>query len=208
LDPRPKNQDFFQREEAEPVFSYETKKGKKYYLRETRTKNGKTKVTISRSSDNALDEIPDGYEIYENINGQAFFRKIKPCSIQEQEISFVDAEIKGKSKKKYIIAKKGGDEIILYEPLGDIDSIAESMVRDGARKTLEGCRQYLLENAIYAGFFKFILVEPKDRMFQAQRFCYRGSVDDWINLDRPRSIKDLLNKFVVHFGRDSFYELC
>lgn len=87
------------------MFNYETKKGKKYYLRETRTKTGKTKVTISRSSENALNEIPDGYEIYENINGQAFFRKIKPCSIHEQEICFVDAEIKGKSKKKYIIAK-------------------------------------------------------------------------------------------------------
>jgi hypothetical protein len=57
---------------------------------------------------------------------------------------------------------------------------------------------------------RFTLVDEDDRTFHAQRWCFRGSVDDWIGLwssggDGP--LTDLVKRFCPHVGRESFYEL-
>jgi hypothetical protein len=40
----------------------------------------------------------------------------------------------------------------------------------------------------------------------AERFCYRGSVDDWSTISSPSQLNKLLDQF-VRFGKQSFYEL-
>ncbi len=63
--------------------------------------------------------------------------------------------------------------------------------------------------AVFTPMFRFVLVDPEQRLFVAERFCFRGSVDDWIGLRQggPAPLKDLLGKYVKHFGEESFYEL-
>jgi hypothetical protein len=54
------------------------------------------------------------------------------------------------------------------------------------------------------------LVDEKDRTFRVQRWCFRGSIDRWIDLWESGSegkLSDLVKKFCRHIGQESFYEL-
>ena len=55
---------------------------------------------------------------------------------------------------------------------------------------------------------RFTLVNAKERTFSAERYCFRGSVDDWIDLnysaDPPPK---LIRTYLRHLGQESFYEL-
>ncbi len=55
---------------------------------------------------------------------------------------------------------------------------------------------------------RFLLVEPKKRVFVVERYCFRGSVDDWISVgEGPKSLPVLVKKYVRHLGQESMYEL-
>ena len=42
----------------------------------------------------------------------------------------------------------------------------------------------------------------------AERFCFRGAVDDWIDIGGPpQELPRVIGKFIKHLGRDSFFEL-
>lgn len=51
------------------------------------------------------------------------------------------------------------------------------------------------------------LVEAKWRVFQTQRYCYRGRIDDWINLGGPGFLPDLAEIYLKHIGMESYYDL-
>ena len=53
---------------------------------------------------------------------------------------------------------------------------------------------------------RFVLVDRSLREFEAQRMCYRSSIDGWLALDRGR-LRDMAQKYIVHLGRESFFEL-
>jgi hypothetical protein len=55
-----------------------------YYLHERKTKTGTPNYFFSMKSEGSLvEEIPEGYEIYENPNAQVFMRKIQPQIISD-----------------------------------------------------------------------------------------------------------------------------
>ena len=62
----------------------------------------------------------------------------------------------------------------------------------------------------YLKVMRFTLVDEKDRTFRVQRWCFRGSIDQWIDLWMSGSegkLSDLVKKFCPHIGQESFYEL-
>jgi hypothetical protein len=54
---------------------------------------------------------------------------------------------------------------------------------------------------------RFILTDPAERTFDVQRWCFRGSVENWIYLDDGKPLAALLKKYVRHLGKESFYQL-
>lgn len=68
---------------------------------------------------------------------------------------------------------------------------------------------YLSEGSYkgYQALMRFILIDKKTREFEAQRYCFRGSIDDWIELDASTDLKNLAKKCCYHLGKDSFYDL-
>ena len=50
------------------------------------------------------------------------------------------------------------------------------------KATLE---EALIQNASYMAVMRFVLADPEKRLFLAERFYFRGSVDDWINISGP-----------------------
>jgi hypothetical protein len=59
----------------------------------------------------------------------------------------------------------------------------------------------------YMEELRFGLVDANNRYFVAERFCYRVSIDDWIMISTPDRLNNLVDQFVSHLGKDSFYEI-
>ncbi len=65
-------------------------------------------------------------------------------------------------------------------------------------------------NQRYMKNMRFTLVDKNARSFRVQRWCFRGSIDRWIELYESRSegkLSDLLKRFCPHIGKESFFEL-
>lgn len=58
----------------------------------------------------------------------------------------------------------------------------------------------------YHSDMRFGLVDKQDRLFQPQRYCYRGSIDDWIDIDAADQLEPLIAKYVKHIGQESMFE--
>jgi hypothetical protein len=61
--------------------------------------------------------------------------------------------------------------------------------------------------AHYQPVMRFVIVDAERRLFAPERFCFRGSIDDWISIGAPDTIQNLAGKFAKHLGKDSMYEL-
>ena len=67
--------------------------------------------------------------------------------------------------------------------------------------------QVLATSLSYTPMMQFALVDQEKRLFAVKRYCFRGSVDDWIPISAVDSLKKQVRAYVKHLGQDSFYEL-
>jgi hypothetical protein len=62
----------------------------------------------------------------------------------------------------------------------------------------------------YTKVMRFTLVDEGERTFAVQRWCFRGSIDDWIDLwmsGGHGKLADLVKTFLPHIGHESSFEL-
>ena len=107
--------------------TYENRQKKKYYLHKSKTKTGKTRYYFSmKSQGDLVDEIPDGFEIYEHpANAQVFLRKKQPKIITDLEKHLVSKRIEEiKTPYRYLIDIKG-EIITVFESYQNIDNFSE-----------------------------------------------------------------------------------
>jgi hypothetical protein len=67
-------------------------------------------------------------------------------------------------------------------------------------------RETLAEGAQFTPVMRFILADEAERTFRAERWCYRGSIDDWIFVD-VGPVAKLARRMIPTLGTDAFYEL-
>ena len=63
---------------------------------------------------------------------------------------------------------------------------------------------------LYQKTLRFTLDDKKDRAFRVQRWCFKGSIDGWIDLWMSGGLGKLpvlVQTFCPHLGQDSFYDL-
>jgi hypothetical protein len=183
-------------------------KGKTYYLHQGTTKTGKPKYHFAMKSEgNLAESIPEGFEIYENPNAQVFLRRIPPKIITDEECQMVeDGMRKYASVKDYKIDVKG-KAIIVYTADQSVDTLVDLFkdlhpdpaVNPQLMTTLRGVIQY-------SPMLTFILDDKENRLFTAQRYCFRGAIDDWIDIDHGKLAK-LVRTYVKHLGNESYFEL-
>jgi len=183
-------------------------KEKTYYLHQGTTTTGKPKYYFSPKPDGTLAEaIPAGFEIYENPNAQVFLRKIPPRLITDEERQVVeDGMRKYADVKDYRIDVKG-KAIVIYTADQDIETLAE-LFKD-LSPTPSANRQFrsLLRKEIhYSPMVQFLLEDEQRRLFTAQRYCFRGAIDDWIDIGYGPLTK-LVKQYVKHLGKESYFEL-
>lgn len=186
---------------------YTNKKGKTYYLHQGLTKNQKVRFYFSRKTEgNLVDVMPDGYEVYENPNGGVYIRKIRPRVISDDELAAVENEVRRFSHLKYckVDVKKG--IVSIHTPSRNIGRLLGIV---GSFSGADGVdAQYTIEQFVtYSPELRFVLVDKKARLFQTQRYCYRGSIDGWIDIGGSRKMEELVGRYVKYLETEAFFNL-
>lgn len=186
---------------------YTNKKKQRFYLHQGTTKTGKPKYFFSMKKEGTLvDKMPDGFEIYENPNAQVFLRRIQPKIITDEEMAIVQQGIKQLSKLHYYQIDVKKNTIIIFEANQDAEAFAE--ILKFAHKAKEMGRDNLPIRLIsYSPMLRFVLVDEEKRVFKTERYCFLGSVDDWITIGKVGKLQNLVKKYVKHLGQESYYEL-
>lgn len=186
---------------------YINRKNQTYYLHQGTSKTGKPKYFFSMTPEGDLvDTIPAGFEIYENPNSRVFLRKIQPKIITDEEVAAVEQGMKRYSSLKYYQIDVKKNALIIFEPDQDVDLLAETL-EDAPRAREIGLQGLLTQIITYSPILQFVLIDQQKRRFVTRRFCFFGSVDDWIEIGKPDNLPNLVKKYVKHLGRDSYYEL-
>ncbi len=197
---------------------YTNRIGKTYYLRQGKTKTGKPRYFFSSQKDGkgeTVDQIPDGYEIYEHPeNAQIFLRKKRPQFITDIEKQFVKKHVYAlKRSKRYLVDCKD-EYITIYESnidIGNLKTIWGNFLNDTPDRSRTDC-DYSMKKIInasdqhYTAMLRFRLVDREQRIFTAERFCFRGSIDDWIFFDGPDNLIDLGKRCINLLGTDKFFD--
>ena len=150
--------------------------------------------------------IPDGYEIYENLNAQVFLRKIPPQIFTPQELTIVREGVKQYAKLDNFMVDVKDKQIIVYLPDQNVDGLME-FGSLGVGKDAAKLREFFAQSLTYSPMMQFVLDDEQTREFRVERWCFRGSVDDWIFLDGSTELKALVKKYARHLGKESFYDL-
>ena len=59
----------------------------------------------------------------------------------------------------------------------------------------------------YSPIMQFILEDEEKRTFVVNRYCFLGSVDDWIYIGGPGSLKEIARDYIKHLGQESLFEI-
>jgi hypothetical protein len=195
------------RSAAVPI-TYTNAKGKIHYLHQGTTKTGKPKYHFSMQSAGTLAEIiPAGFEIYETPNAQVFLRHIPPKIITDEERQVVeDGMRKYASVQDYKIDVRG-NTIVVYIADQDIETLAGLFQDIYPDPTTNPQLLNLLRNEIhYSPMLQFLLENEQRRLFTTQRYCFVGSIDDWIDIGHG-PLLTLVKRYVKHLGKESYFDL-
>ncbi len=183
------------------------RKGKTYYLHQGTTKTGKPKYFFAlRNEGELVETIPTGYDIYENPNAQVFLRRKRTPIITDEEIATVAAGMRQYCRVKDFIIDVKKNTIVIYTPDQDVDSLVDSLsFMPGARESkVQAIREHALT---YSPMLQFVLTDKAKRVFEARRYCFLGSIDDWIFIGEVGVLSKLVKTYVPHLGEESYFEL-
>jgi hypothetical protein len=173
-----------------------------YFLHEGKTKTGKPKYWFSKGvKGDLVDEVPEGYEIYENPAAQVFLRKIVPQVITPFEVALVEQGLERYAAGQKCLVDLQGMHIVVYH--AERTRLAERGFRFGLLELPE-------YHSNYTKVMRFTLVDEGERTFAVQRWCFRGSIDRWIDLwhsGGQGKLADQVKRFCPHIGQESFFEL-
>ncbi len=186
------------------AITHTSRTGKTYYLHTGPKRGGGTQYFCSTQSTGALAKhLPQGFEIYESINGQVFLRRKRLQFIRPEEAACVQRRLEKRRGGNLYRVETRGNTLTIFES-ADISSAIRTMRAGFSSRTEAEFRERF---AYYQPVMRFILVDKAERLFAPERYCFRGSVDDWIPIGPPGLLEKMAAKFLGHLGQESFFEL-
>ena len=179
--------------------------GRTYYLHR-RTRAGKSRYVFARTlGAGALDQVPEGYEVKETINGGVSLAMIRPQLITDLEKQAVQSAMAKLSLDEYRLQVRK-KIVSVFEPDRRVADIRAGL--DG--RFPFGPSAARVMDWVAAGNFRpvlrFILDDKRTRTFSVERMTYRGK-GGWSHPLGWGKIADLAKKFLPHVGKESFYDL-
>jgi hypothetical protein len=191
--------------------TYTNRKGITYYLCRGINKRGKPYYYFAREvKGEALEEIPEGYKISESANGFVTLAKDIPLAITPEEMATVEAALGRHPKAHNYRASAKDRQIVIHERVGpDVDELLAHF--QGLDRLIPGAAERLRagqdRDARFTPVLRFILVDEGRRTFRAERWCYLGSIDDWIDIGAPGRLKKLARNLIPKLGTERFFEM-
>ena len=187
---------------------YKSRPGKTYYLQTGPKRGGGSQHFLSTKPSGILAEaLPVGFEIYETVNGQVYLRRQQPQLIRDDEREFIAQYLaKPRLGHRYQVEVQG-KAITVHESAREISEDLSWLGRFSSSRSPQDLEEISARFARYQPVMRFLLLVTERRLFAPERFCFRGSVDDWISIGTPDTIQNLASKFVKHLGKESLYEL-
>ncbi len=183
---------------------FHSRTGKTYYLHTGPKRGGGVQHYFSTKSTGQLAErVPAGFEIHEAVDGKVYLRRAEPKLVDDDEVEVVRSKLATRQAGFRYKVETRGMVITLYQSEDRLGSLAACMPRLGLRTDGAIEEQF----ATYQAILRFLLIDPERRLFAPERYCFRGSVDDWISIGPPDTIEKLAARYGKHLGKDSFFDL-
>jgi len=190
--------------------TYTNRKGVIYHLCRGTRKTGAAYYYFAREpKGEPVEEIPEGYTINESVNGFVTLARDRPLQIWPEETAAVEAALRRHPKGHNYRVSAKGDQIVIHERVGpDEDELVAHfrglglLAPGGAERFREGQER----RARFTPVLRFTLSDAERRTFRAERWCYLGSIDDWIDIGIPSALKKLVRDLIPRLGTDRFFE--
>ncbi|MBM4025724.1 MAG: hypothetical protein FJ280_09990 [Planctomycetes bacterium] len=196
------------------MITYTNRKGVTYFLGRGVTKTGKTRYLFAREpKGEPVEEIPEGYEIRESVNGVVSLVKAQPVLLREAEIQAVKTAVRRHPRAKRFRVEARARQITVYEREREDprDVMREIAARWGIptlyEEQLAGFETEEVARGNFAPVLRFTLTDDTKRRFLAERMCYRGPSDHWIIISFNEPIEKLARTLIPVLGSDEFFEL-
>lgn len=191
--------------------THTNRKGITYTLCRGTTKTGKPRYYFVRDAEDrrVVEEIPEGWEIRESVNGIVSLARERPQQIQSEEVRVVRTALRRHPKGQNYRIDVKPDRIVIYERVApDADELISELSKaaplgPGRESELRGI---LEEQAQFTPVLRFILDDVEQRVFRAERWCYLGRIDDWIFV-KTGPVDRLARKLIPTLGTDEFFQL-
>ena len=188
------------------------RKGGRYYIFQGKTKTGKPKYYASKRETSEkgvrVASLPDEFEVFENPgNAAVSVRRQKPSGVLPLERDLVDRLAVELSAHSCVQTIVDGDRIMVYTPDTDPSAAAAALGRIFGSPPPPGAADWTNRHTTYSADIRFTIRDIDQRTYIAERYCYRSSVDGWIEIGGPAPLESLARKLLPHLGKDSFYEL-
>ena len=211
------------------MLCYVNRKNVTYYLHVRRTGTGRAVYVMTRSSEDALEAVPPGMEIVENVNAQVSARVRRKRIITAEEESLVRTALEKLALTNYRVEIKNRT-IVIYEPhsdCGEIMSLHDELMKSDALISMaflqaraavgdQRVEEYLAQKRqqtfaalqreqSYDPVLQFILSSPGDRSFTVQRMGYSGE-GGW-RFVALVSLQEAVRAYLPTLGKMSFFEM-
>ena len=191
--------------------TYTNRKGAIYYLCRGINKRGNPYYYFAREvKGEPVEEIPEGYKISESVNGLVSLARDRPSQIMQEEIAAVEAEVDRHPKAHNFRVSAKEVQIVIHERTGPAP---DQLITELSRVDLlvpgqtDRLREQQDRRARFTPVLRFILADPERRTFRAERWCYLGSIDDWIDIGAPGPLAKLAGDLIPRLGTDRFFEI-
>ncbi|MBX2891157.1 MAG: hypothetical protein KF734_09545 [Saprospiraceae bacterium] len=190
--------------------TYTNRRREAHYFRAVETAKGGTRYYIVKSLEypDLIDELPDGFEIREQpYEGRVVLRKKVPVFTTAAERDLVERAVLELSSLNDIMVTAEKETITVWNSqFNYIGGQGKNLTAEEAEEKW-GERIYMWKK--YDDNFRFILIDPQKRIFQAERRTYfsLGGGDYWPLKNGRGTLEELTERFGPHIGRDSYFEL-
>jgi hypothetical protein len=191
--------------------TYTNWKGVTYCLCRGVTKTGKPRYYFAREpKGDPVEEIPEGWKISESVNGVVSLVKDHPAQIRLEEVEAVEAAVQRHPQShNYRVAVKH-NRIEVYERVGLAPDELITKLR-GVGLLVPGRAGRLWEmlegRARFTPVLRFIMEDAEQRTFRTERWCYLGSIDDWIDVGPMGPVHLLACQWIPKLGTDALFEV-
>ena len=132
-------------------------------------------------------------------DAQVFLRKKRPQIVSPFEVALVEKGLKRYAPGQNCIVDVQEEHIVVYHA----ERISFDLDGFGFRELPAHYRNYLK-------VMRFTLKDEATPTYWVQRWCFRGSIDRWIDLrltEGSGTLSELVEEFCPRIGKESFYEL-